>query len=84
MSPLLPAEGVQREEVKAVDLSDQVPDTDLETRILLQGEEHLALVQGGIPRRASIHQPPPNEWGEDGTVVECFCLASLQGILWPR
>ncbi|XP_042638258.1 complement C3-like [Orycteropus afer afer] len=30
-------EGVQREEIPAADLSDQVPDTDLETRILLQG-----------------------------------------------
>uniref|UniRef100_A0A8D2DWE0 Complement C3 n=1 Tax=Sciurus vulgaris TaxID=55149 RepID=A0A8D2DWE0_SCIVU len=29
--------GVQREEVPAADLSDQVPDTDSETRILLQG-----------------------------------------------
>lgn len=29
--------GVQREDVPAADLSDQVPDTDSETRILLQG-----------------------------------------------
>uniref|UniRef100_P01026 Complement C3 n=1 Tax=Rattus norvegicus TaxID=10116 RepID=CO3_RAT len=29
--------GVQREDVNAADLSDQVPDTDSETRILLQG-----------------------------------------------
>lgn len=43
MSPIPPTDGVQRVEVEAADLSDQVPDTESETRILLQGE--MALVQ---------------------------------------
>ena len=38
VSPIHPAGGVQREEVPAADLSDQVPDTESETKILLQGE----------------------------------------------
>ena len=37
-SPIHPADGVQRVEVPAADLSDQVPDTESETKILLQGE----------------------------------------------
>lgn len=45
--PIPPADGVQREEVHAADLSDQVPDTDSETRILLQGELPLTLAQEG-------------------------------------
>lgn len=45
--PIPLADGVQREEVHAADLSDQVPDTDSETRILLQGELPLTLAQEG-------------------------------------
>lgn len=45
--PIPLADGVQREEVHAIDLSDQVPDTDSETRILLQGELPLTLAQEG-------------------------------------
>ena len=45
--PARPAEGVQREEVHAADLGDQVPDTESETRILLQGEWRLAPTQEG-------------------------------------
>ena len=33
-----PAGGVQKVDVPAADLSDQVPDTDTETRIILQGK----------------------------------------------
>lgn len=38
LSPIPPTDGVQRVEVEAADLSDQVPDTESETKILLQGE----------------------------------------------
>lgn len=51
------AGGEQKVEIRAADLSDQVPDTDLETRILLQGEPPLT---GPDPRR---HNP-----GEGNTV----------------
>ncbi|XP_078299622.1 complement C3-like isoform X2 [Panthera onca] len=40
--------GVQREEVHAADLSDQVPDTDSETRILLQGTPVAQLTEDAI------------------------------------
>ncbi|XP_044900676.1 complement C3-like [Felis catus] len=40
--------GVQREEVHAIDLSDQVPDTDSETRILLQGTPVAQLTEDAI------------------------------------
>lgn len=46
MSPLRPTDGVQREEIPAADLSDQVPDTESETNILLQGETPLVQPQG--------------------------------------
>ena len=46
VSPIHPAEGVQREEIKAANLSDQVPDTESETKILLQGEMPLAPIPG--------------------------------------
>ena len=46
VSPILPAEGVQREEIPPADLSDQVPDTESETKILLQGERPLASTPG--------------------------------------
>lgn len=60
-SPVLPAGGEQQVKVRAADLSDQVPDTDSETRILLQGEP-----TGPDPGR---HDPgggdpvPPNSGG---------------------
>ena len=38
VSPIHLADGVQREEVPAADLSDRVPDTESETKILLLGE----------------------------------------------
>lgn len=41
-----PSGGVQREDVPAADLSDQVPDTDSETRILLQGKRAFSLSCG--------------------------------------
>ncbi|XP_007952673.1 complement C3 [Orycteropus afer afer] len=41
-------EGVQREEIPAADLSDQVPDTDLETRILLQGTPVAQMTEDAI------------------------------------
>uniref|UniRef100_A0A667ILG0 Complement C3 n=1 Tax=Lynx canadensis TaxID=61383 RepID=A0A667ILG0_LYNCA len=41
-------DGVQREEVHAIDLSDQVPDTDSETRILLQGTPVAQLTEDAI------------------------------------
>uniref|UniRef100_A0A673VAA9 Complement C3 n=1 Tax=Suricata suricatta TaxID=37032 RepID=A0A673VAA9_SURSU len=40
--------GVQREEIHATDLSDQVPDTDSETRILLQGTPVAQLTEDAI------------------------------------
>ncbi|KAM6216719.1 complement C3 [Rhynchocyon petersi] len=40
--------GVQREEIPAADLSDQVPDTDLETRILLQGTPVAQMAEDAI------------------------------------
>lgn len=39
-------DGEQREEIHAADLSDQVPDTESETRILLQGERPLVQPHG--------------------------------------
>lgn len=44
--PIRPTDGVQREEVHAADLSDQVPDTESETKILIQGERPLGLPHG--------------------------------------
>ncbi|XP_066201395.1 complement C3 [Saccopteryx leptura] len=40
--------GVQREEIHAADLSDQVPDTELETRILLQGTPVAQMAEDAI------------------------------------
>ncbi|KAG8519037.1 Complement C3, partial [Galemys pyrenaicus] len=40
--------GVQREEVHAADVSDQVPDTDLETRILVQGNPVALMTEEAI------------------------------------
>ncbi|XP_058137963.1 LOW QUALITY PROTEIN: complement C3 [Dasypus novemcinctus] len=40
--------GVQREEVHAPDLSDQVPDTELETRILVQGTPVAQMAEDAI------------------------------------
>uniref|UniRef100_A0A667IIH8 Complement C3 n=1 Tax=Lynx canadensis TaxID=61383 RepID=A0A667IIH8_LYNCA len=45
--PIPLADGVQRAEIHATNLRDQVPDTDSETRILLQGELPLTLAQEG-------------------------------------
>lgn len=46
VSPIRPPDGVQREEIPAADLSDQVPDTESETKILLQGETPLVQPHG--------------------------------------
>lgn len=46
VSRLRLADGVQREEVHAADLSDQVPDTESETKILIQGEVPLGRPHG--------------------------------------
>lgn len=51
VSLIRPTDGEQREEIHAADLSDQVPDTESETRILLQGET--PLVQPLEPRKVS-------------------------------
>lgn len=40
--------GVQREEVPATDLSDQVPDTDSETKILLQGSPVVQMTEDAV------------------------------------
>ncbi|EKX72103.1 hypothetical protein BEWA_045670 [Theileria equi strain WA] len=40
--------GVQREEVPAADLSDQVPDTESETKILLQGTPVAQMAEDGV------------------------------------
>ncbi|XP_040593026.1 complement C3 [Mesocricetus auratus] len=40
--------GVQREDVPAADLSDQVPDTDSETRILLQGTPVVQMAEDAV------------------------------------
>ncbi|XP_023989887.1 complement C3 [Physeter macrocephalus] len=40
--------GVQREEIKAADLSDQVPDTESETKILLQGTPVAQMTEDAI------------------------------------
>ncbi|XP_054572879.1 complement C3 [Eptesicus fuscus] len=65
--------GVQRVEVKAADLSDQVPDTESETKILLQGTPvaqmaedaidaqrlgHLIVTPGGCGEQNMIHMTP--------------------------
>ncbi|GAB5567620.1 complement C3-like [Prionailurus iriomotensis] len=47
--------GVQREEVHAIDLSDQVPDTDSETRILLQGTPVAQLTEDAIDAERLKH-----------------------------
>ncbi|KAL1782782.1 complement C3 [Sigmodon hispidus] len=41
-------EGVQREDVPAADLSDQVPDTDSETKILLQGTPVVQMAEDAV------------------------------------
>uniref|UniRef100_A0A8C0LBR4 Complement C3 n=1 Tax=Canis lupus dingo TaxID=286419 RepID=A0A8C0LBR4_CANLU len=48
LSPMLSTQGVQREEVHAADLGDQVPDTESETRILLQGTPVAQMVEDAI------------------------------------
>ncbi|XP_019490300.1 PREDICTED: complement C3-like [Hipposideros armiger] len=47
--------GVQREEVEAADLSDQVPDTESETRILLQGNPVAQMVEDAIDAERLEH-----------------------------
>ncbi|XP_036027140.1 complement C3 [Onychomys torridus] len=41
-------EGIQREDVPAADLSDQVPDTDSETRIILQGTPVVQMAEDAV------------------------------------
>ncbi|KAK7798966.1 hypothetical protein U0070_014597 [Myodes glareolus] len=48
-------EGVQREDVPAADLSDQVPDTDSETRILLQGTPVAQMVEDSVDAERLKH-----------------------------
>lgn len=48
-------EGVQREDVPAADLSDQVPDTDSETRILLQGTPVAQMVEDAVDAERLKH-----------------------------
>ncbi|CAO2640992.1 Complement C3, partial [Lemmus lemmus] len=48
-------EGVQREDVPAADLSDQVPDTDSETRILLQGTPVTQMVEDAVDAERLKH-----------------------------
>ncbi|KAM4858559.1 complement C3-like [Urocitellus parryii] len=47
--------GVQREEVPAADLSDQVPDTDSETRILLQGTPVAQMAEDAVDAERLKH-----------------------------
>ncbi|AFZ80139.1 hypothetical protein BEWA_029900 [Theileria equi strain WA] len=46
--PPLGQDGIQREEVPAADLSDQVPDTESETKILLQGTPVAQMAEDAI------------------------------------
>ncbi|XP_075798662.1 complement C3-like [Microtus pennsylvanicus] len=48
-------DGVQREDVPAADLSDQVPDTDSETRILLQGTPVVQMVEDAVDAERLKH-----------------------------
>lgn len=54
------AGGEQKVEIRAADLSDQVPDTDLETRILLQGEPPLTGPDPGGHNPGVGNTVPPN------------------------
>ncbi|XP_060040075.1 LOW QUALITY PROTEIN: complement C3-like [Erinaceus europaeus] len=45
---VLGQQGVQREEIPAADISDQVPDTDIETKILLQGTPVTQMTEDAI------------------------------------
>ncbi|XP_052602753.1 complement C3 [Peromyscus californicus insignis] len=47
--------GVQREDVPAADLSDQVPDTDSETRILLQGTPVAQMAEDAVDAERLKH-----------------------------
>ncbi|XP_016053478.1 PREDICTED: complement C3 [Miniopterus natalensis] len=47
--------GVQREEIEAADLSDQVPDTESETRILLQGTPVAQMAEDAIDGQRLQH-----------------------------
>ncbi|XP_059107928.1 complement C3 [Peromyscus eremicus] len=47
--------GVQREDVPAADLSDQVPDTDSETRILLQGTPVVQMAEDAVDAERLKH-----------------------------
>uniref|UniRef100_A0A452SFQ1 Complement C3 n=1 Tax=Ursus americanus TaxID=9643 RepID=A0A452SFQ1_URSAM len=54
-SPVLPAGGEQQVKVRAADLSDQVPDTDSETRILLQGTPVAQMAEDAIDANRLKH-----------------------------
>lgn len=58
VSPIRPTDGVQREEVHAADLSDQVPDTESETKILIQGEMPFGQPHGAWE---GVRRPPKKE-----------------------
>ncbi|XP_057627122.1 complement C3-like [Chionomys nivalis] len=62
-------EGVQREDVPAADLSDQVPDTDSETRILLQGTPVAQMVEDAVDAERLKHLiVTPSGCGEQNMV----------------
>ncbi|KAF0887297.1 CO3 protein, partial [Crocuta crocuta] len=61
--------GVQREEIHAADLSDQVPDTDSETKILLQGTPVAQLAEDAIdPERLKHLIVTPSGCGEQNMI----------------
>ncbi|XP_057565268.1 complement C3 [Hippopotamus amphibius kiboko] len=77
--------GVQREEVKAVDLSDQVPDTESETKILLQGTPVAQMAEDAIngERLKHLIQTPSgcgeqNMIGMTPTVIAVHYLDSTE------
>ncbi|XP_029772341.1 complement C3-like [Suricata suricatta] len=68
-------DGVQREEIHAADLSDQVPDTDSETKILLQGYTRQLAYRQDNSAYAAYRSQEPSTW-LTAYVVKVFSLAS--------
>ncbi|XP_076977050.1 complement C3-like [Tamandua tetradactyla] len=61
--------GVQREEVHALDLSDRVPDTEMETRILLQGTPVAQMAEDAIDGERLKHLiTTPSGCGEQNMI----------------
>ncbi|XP_054982328.1 complement C3-like [Sorex araneus] len=82
---ILGQNGEQREEIHALDISDQVPDTDLETSILLQGNPVAQMTEDAIDSERLNHLiVTPSGCGEQNmigmtpTVIAVYYLDSTE------